>query len=303
MQENDIKNKKTNSDNIAESGIDKKNNLKKEKAQQCQTASQDNKCPVCGTPNDAEAIYCANCGASLKIASCPLCGSPIDPDADYCEVCNHYIKSDTCSFCGAHMDETDFHCPECGSPRGGIVCPICHTVNEFSFCKECGYPLTEGAKKELSEIKSNPVYKEMIRMATEINDLNNRLPYANANDKAREHKNSELRVRVLSLLEKDKGVENPKIAQIPSKRMEESALEQLSQYKKLDISMLLEKLQTVPTPNPAKARNFAMACKPLAVNVGWECNYKHAIHSSPCMCAKPQLGGKWVISDGKDNKK
>ena len=26
-------------------------------------------------------------------------------------------------------------------------------------------------------------------------------------------------------------------------------------------------------------------------------NYKNAMHSSPCGCAKPHLGGKWIILD------
>jgi hypothetical protein len=54
-------------------------------------------------------------------------------------------------------------------------------------------------------------------------------------------------------------------------------------------------MATPPMPSPAKVRNFAMAQKPVGVRLGWQCNYKHALHSSPCGCAKPQLGGKWVI--------
>jgi hypothetical protein len=45
-----------------------------------------------------------------------------------------------------------------------------------------------------------------------------------------------------------------------------------------------------------------MACRPQGVRLAWECNFKHALHSSPCGCAKPQLGGKWIIL-GKDIKK
>jgi hypothetical protein len=38
-----------------------------------------------------------------------------------------------------------------------------------------------------------------------------------------------------------------------------------------------------------------MAQKPVGVRLAWKCNYKQALHSSPCGCAKPQMGGQWVI--------
>ena len=58
---------------------------------------------------------------------------------------------------------------------------------------------------------------------------------------------------------------------------------------------LFEKMATPHQPSPAKARNYAMAQKPAGIRMAWLCNYKHAMHSSPWGCAKPQLGGKWVV--------
>ena len=63
------------------------------------------------------------------------------------------------------------------------------------------------------------------------------------------------------------------------------------------LNELLDKFAIKPTPSPAIARNYAMASKPAGVRLAWVCNYKHAMHSSPCGCAKPQLGGKWIILD------
>ena len=103
------------------------------------------KCPHCGTINDSEAIYCASCGQPIGKTSCPNCGAELDPDADFCESCRRYIRQDVCSFCGARLSGSNAFCPECGSPRGGIVCPVCHTLNDFSFCKQCGTPLTDDA--------------------------------------------------------------------------------------------------------------------------------------------------------------
>jgi hypothetical protein len=58
---------------------------------------------------------------------------------------------------------------------------------------------------------------------------------------------------------------------------------------------ILDRMAVPALPSPIKARNYAMAQKPAGVRLTWVCNWKHAMHSSPCGCAKPQLGGKWVI--------
>jgi hypothetical protein len=74
--------------------------------------------------------------------------------------------------------------------------------------------------------------------------------------------------------------------------------EELEEQKAVKIKMLsaiLDKLAVPAGPSPAKARNYAMASKPVGVRLAWVCNYKHAMHSSPCGCAKPQMGGKWVV--------
>lgn len=256
-------------------------------------------CPNCGAMNEPEATYCASCGSTLSSYLCPHCGAEIDADADYCESCHHYIKANVCSFCGSHMSENDAYCQECGSPRGGIICPTCHTLNEFSFCKKCGTPLTESAKMAVASMKENKNYVELLKMAEEYTDLNNCIPYTTEEDKRREQQNVEFRKRVLTLLQEDEGIDNPQIAPKVSKGMGAEELKQLKEYKSMQIAMLLEKFQVPRMQSSAKARNFAMAVKPVGLRLGWVCNYKNALHSSPCRCAKPQLGGKWVLLNGK----
>lgn len=258
-------------------------------------------CPHCGTINEPEALFCASCGEPIGKASCPNCGAPIDPDADFCETCRHYIRKDVCSFCGARLTGHEAFCPECGSPRGGIVCPVCNTLNDFSFCKQCGTALTDEARQLMEQLKQTPEYKEMQRLAGEIQRLDMTIPYSSEREKLRDQKNIQLRERVLTLLAEDRGITNPVIPP-SSKRMSKEEYDAKKQEQVDRLTAILERMAQKPQPQPAKVRNYAMACKPQGVRLAWECNFKHALHSSPCGCAKPQMGGKWIIL-GKNTKK
>ena len=263
--------------------------------QQQQRAAAGRLCPFCGAVNEPEALFCAQCGQPINKTTCPHCGAEIDPDADFCEVCHHYIKKDVCSFCGAHLSGNEAYCPECGSPRGGLVCPTCHSLNDFAFCKMCGTALTEEAKKMVKQLQRNPDYQELMEIVQDFSKLENALPYNSERDIVREQMNNKLRERVLTLLAKDAGVENPVIPRAESRRMTKEELEEQKAVKIKMLSAILDKLAVPAGPSPAKARNYAMASKPVGVRLGWICNYKHAMHSSPCGCAKPQMGGKWVV--------
>ena len=268
--------------------------------QQQQRQAAGKACPYCGAVNEPEAMFCAQCGQPISKTACPHCGAELDPDADFCEVCHHYIRKDICSYCGAHLTGNEAYCPECGSPRGGLVCPTCHTMNDFAFCKKCGTALTEEARQLVKELQRNPDYQELMSVVQEYAQLENALPYNSERDIVREQMNSKLRERVLTLLAKDEGVENPIITPIESKRMTKEELEERKNAKINLLSAILDKLAVPPSASPAKARNYAMASKPMGVRLGWVCNFKHAVHSSPCGCAKPHLGGKWVVL-GKNN--
>ena len=252
-------------------------------------------CPFCGAINEPEAMFCTQCGQPINTTTCPHCGSEIDPDADFCEVCHNYVKKDVCSYCGAHLKGNEAYCPECGSPRGGMVCPTCNTINDFAFCKKCGTALTEEAKQMVRELHRNPDYQELLEIVRDYSKLENALPYNSERDIVREQMSQKLRERVLTLLAKDQGVEEPYIPPVESKRMTRDELEEQKAVKMKMLSTILEKLAVPPMASPVKARNFAMASKPQGVRLAWVCNWKHAMHSSPCGCAKPHLGGKWVI--------
>lgn len=259
-------------------------------------------CPHCGTINDPEAVFCASCGSQIGKMSCPNCGAELDADADFCETCRRYVRKDVCSFCGAHLDGNEAFCPECGSPRGGIVCPVCHTMNDFAFCKQCGTPLTEDAMMLLEQVREMPEYIEMKKLADDLQEMDLMIPYASEPEKLRDEENNKLRERVLMLLAQDRGTPNPIIPESENKRLTKEEYDKKKQECLEKISELLDKMAQQPQPRPAQVRNYAMACRPQGVRLAWECNFKHALHSSPCGCAKPQMGGKWVIL-GKNSRK
>ena len=139
-----------------------------------------------------------------------------------------------------------------------------------------------------------PEYKEMQALAKELQELDMQLPYANEKDQIREQLNNRLRERVLTLLAQDKGF-TATVVEKPSKRIPKVELDRKKNDRVNRLAELLEKMAQVPQPQAAKVRNYAMACKPQGVRLAWECNFKHALHSSPCGCAKPQMGGKWIV--------
>lgn len=255
--------------------------------------------------NDQAAIFHADNSSAgqqqqAAVTCCPNCGTEMDIDADYCESCHIYVKREICSFCGAHLTGMEGFCPECGNPLGGLVCPVCHTMNDFAFCKQCGTPLTDEAKEMQHQLHNTPEYRKLSMLVKEMGELEKIIPYTSEREIEKEKQNNELRKRVLTLLAEDMGNSHPVIEERKSKRTTIENLKRQKTEVQLNLSKALSKLETNPTVKPSQARNYAMATKPAGVRLGWVCNYKHALHSSPCGCAKPQMGGKWVVLGKRD---
>ena len=109
--------------------------------------------------------------------TCPACGNAafakLEKILDGWNVKGEHL---VCSFCGAPLTGTEAFCPECGSPRGGIVCPTCHTLNDFAFCKQCGTALTDEARQLQAEMEQRADYQELLRLAREYEELQMQLP-------------------------------------------------------------------------------------------------------------------------------
>ncbi len=152
----------------------------------------------------------------------------------------------------------------------------------------------------VAEMKTLPEYQELVAIAHEYNELQMQIPFSSEQDQKREEACMQLRERVLKLLAQDEGEPDPIIPQPTQHRVSKEELNAQKNTKLARLAELLNNMAIPPLPSPAKVRNYAMAQKPAGVKLAWVCNWKHAMHSSPCGCAKPQLGGKWVVL-GKDS--
>ena len=168
-------------------------------------------------------------------------------------------------------------------------------MNEFAFCKQCGLPLTEEARQLMSQVRETPEYKHMQMLADQLSKLDMAVPLTSEAEVLHEEANRALRERVLKLLAEDRGESNPDIPELNSKRITQEEYNIRKRNIAEHLVEALEQMQTQQTEKPVEARNYAMAMKPAGLRLAWKCNYKHAIHSSPCGCAKPHLGGKWII--------
>lgn len=279
-----------------------------------QPESQQGKlCPLCKHINPASAKFCEECGASLDALQCPHCKAEVYPDADICEKCGMWLLPGKCRFCYGELSDDDQFCPECGNPAKGIKCPNCGENNHFDFCTKCNTPLTEAAAEALDQLKNDPQIGEAIKGLEEIRalekEIEEELQKATEQQKSDAEKEAKLnRLRNLEGFYKKSGNEQPKEkAQSKPQSLfgagDEKRLDAVARKKaELDArkKQMLEKLENAQDKTfdtQQKARCFYNAIKPPG-NLVWECNYVHAIHPAPHDCAKPNLGGKWIVYEG-----
>lgn len=192
-----------------------------------------------------------------------------------------------CTFCGAHIDTNDAFCHECGEKRGSLICPNCQKPTVFSFCPDCGVPLTTTAKQLTATVTMNEDYLKMDELAHELTRLDRTDPIDTEGQIQRCQMNEEFRRHVLALLDEEAKPKAAPITTLQKQTRQEELMRELSQQ--------LLKLAAPAGINRAEARNHQMALRPRGLRSGWICNFKHEEHPSPCACAHPEMGGHWII--------
>lgn len=282
---------------MKQADLQRKREHGRQKVKAVSTAREGVRCPNCGTTNDTGAVFCENCGHAIGQNLCPYCQAPLSAGTDICESCHHYVLKNICSFCGSSIGPLDYFCPECGISREGLLCPVCHTHNIYSICTNCGTPLTDSARKEQSEVRLSVEYAEMRRMSKELNRLQHYIVATTEEQLKRKQKGEDIRSRVLNLL-KDEGLFYPQRDQFDQIQTEEE-LEQLIEKKRIELQNLLNNMAAKKQTSAALTRRYVLARKPPLSNLGWRCNYKNELHHGPQECACPQMGGTWVVLEGK----
>jgi len=285
------------------------------KGQEKEKHASAHKCSNCKTINEESAKFCRECGEQLDASFCPNCKAKTIPGGDICEICGEWLLPGQCRFCYSSITGSEEYCPECGNPTSGFTCPTCGTHGYFDFCKKCNTPLSESAVLALQQAQQNPEMLQLASLAKELEMLKKQTVEQTSLQKnmqetdSRESKEKAAKRAILLELEalknsSAKSKPNPKPIPLPKPLFSEEDKKrlELSFQRKKDLEIkekeLLNRIneksanQTFDTPQ--KARCYFSATKP-AGNLIWECNYVHYQHQSSHECARPDLGGKWII--------
>lgn len=290
---------------------------------------QQRQCSNCGTPCQREDKFCEECGMPLQVESCVRCNTPIQPGWEICPQCGQGLQSELCSFCGSSMEATDAFCLECGNPRTGINCPECNTLNFRSFCRKCNHPLNELAEQEMLNAKRDPVFQEMLVLAQELADLEDKIlsatsqpSYGDEPDQAIELSKEDQKLigqykdLFAGSIPVENAYSNPSLPNTPTttqqrpklklniKRAEVEQDKHSYKEKLEEMKRLMEKLRPEGDVTPQLQRNYysarklPMLKKTVTKNpVGWVCNLCGCQHKQPSECAQPELGGTWIYED------
>ncbi|MDT7808288.1 MAG: hypothetical protein QOJ70_2101 [Acidobacteriota bacterium] len=83
-------------------------------------ATQTVPCPKCGTPNQAGAKFCQNCGANTQVqqeatVQCPHCQAQVQAGAKFCNNCGQSMEPKTCKTCNNPLPAGAKFCGNCGT--------------------------------------------------------------------------------------------------------------------------------------------------------------------------------------------
>ena len=91
--------------------------------------------------------------------------------------------------------------------------------------------MTEDAKTRIAELQTNPEYIELIKYASQYDELDNNLPFDSERDQQLDEISNEFRKHVLALLAKSDGVEDPVIMEPKKKRLSKEERQKLIEKK------------------------------------------------------------------------
>ena len=196
-----------------------------------------------------------------------------------------------CSFCGAQTIPGQTVCEECRMPLGGIVCPVCGTLNHRSFCSKCNAPLNRAAEIAIEKAKRDPVFQQVSSLIEKAAKLKERIS-------GKETESNEGTLEFLKMFSSDIA-----FAEAADPELQEEYLRTVKDIDALFAQMLPPAGSTPQQQfNYYSARNIAVTTvlqKEVRIKspVEWICNFCGCHHKQPSECAEPFHGGTWVYED------
>ncbi len=276
-------------------------------------------CPKCGADLLPGADLCEKCGTYLNSESCGFCGESLSETDAFCPECGSPTAGIKCPNCGTHNHSS--FCTHCFTPLNDIA--------RFELEKARSEPAYQQMLKVSDEIN------ELQQLINELNTSESQdqpifteptlptpnVPVKTAKQIEREKKNEEFMRMYESMMQNSKIDTNttsstsipqiipevvttitspvtsgaPETSGIKRRKETKTELELLLKQKKQEAQKILDNMCPVDTLNPQMIRNYYMARKPPVSEAVWKCIYSHYYHPNPSHCAKPFLGGKWVV--------
>ncbi len=74
-------------------------------------------CPSCGTQNNPQAKFCADCGSKMQVETVPCvkCGAKLREGAKFCSECGATQEKQKCAECGNELAPGAKFCADCGT--------------------------------------------------------------------------------------------------------------------------------------------------------------------------------------------
>ena len=267
-------------------------------------------CPNCHAELPEEALFCPECGLSIKQNVCPKCGAPASPTADICQTCGAWLLEDKCKFCYADLSSDDaLFCPECGKPKDGIPCPNCGALSIFDFCSKCGKPVTEEAIAELKHAQASSMEPEAAKKTFNSNQDARRWynAQAAAHTTGIETELAQLEALINSEPEPKEPEDIKDEAPVPARKSLFSD-RQMESIRKTGAAVDEITRQRIEAEEAERKRKEAERQRQLKEAQerkealerqlrarGWRCNAYGVVHpGGPNECGDPSRGGQWI---------
>ena len=265
-------------------------------------------CPNCHEEVKSTYELCPHCGYPLHSGTCTYCGSPMDADDMFCGECGGSRRGITCPQCGT-LNFRSF-CRSCNAPLDELAQQELERAKHdpvygrmLTLAKRLAELEDKMQQAATAQPEEQEEEEERVADFTQVAELT-------AEEKALVEQYKQMMAEMgMAAVEAPKP-EAPKPAQ-PAERKKRARLEApdltalQEEYRQglQEMSELMAQLQPDPDAPPQIQRNYYSARKLPVIRTEvvhdpaeWVCNFCGCHHRQPSECAEPELGGTWIYT-------